>query len=192
MGNPQQVGTSWWWCPGAKMAVIAHKEPHKNISKQIAQKEPCTRVPDSEIKLSNIILGSPAFVPYKRITPKGKGKGMKCINIGSNPTTLDSDMERSKRTLTKEECLKAKAKHAARQAKKAAEDWKLVIERKQKLHSTEGDGKTPHKQLATKPAKKNASGAASKPRKPYAIIALCEIRRFQKSIDFLIPLLSFQ
>ena len=100
--------------PGAKKAVIAHKEPHKNISKQIAQKEPCTRVPDSEIKLSNIILGRPAFVPYKRITPKGKGKGMKCKNIGSNPTTLDSDIERSKRTLTKEECLKAKAKHAAK------------------------------------------------------------------------------
>ena len=84
----------------AKKATIAHKEPCKNISKQIAQKEPCTRVPDSEIKLSNIIPGSPAFVPHKRITSKGKGKGTKYINIDSNPTTLDSDMARSKRTLT--------------------------------------------------------------------------------------------
>ena len=58
----------------AKKAIIAHKEPRKNISKQIAQKEPHTRVPDLEIKLSNIIPGSPAFVPYKRITPKGKAK----------------------------------------------------------------------------------------------------------------------
>ena len=50
---------------GPKKAVIAHKELHKNVSRQIAQKEPHTRVLDSEIKLSNIILGSPAFVPYK-------------------------------------------------------------------------------------------------------------------------------
>ena len=86
---------------GAKKATIAHKEPHKNISKQIAQKEPHTRVPDSEIILSNIIPGSHVFVAYKRITSTGKGKGMKYINIDSNPTTLDSDMARSKRTLRK-------------------------------------------------------------------------------------------
>ena len=52
-----------------------------------------------------------------------------------------------------------------------------------------GDGKTPWKQLATKAAKKNAT---PKPRKSYAIIVLCEIRRFQKSVDLLIPLLPFQ
>ena len=131
-------------------------------------------------------------MPYKRITPKGKGKGTKYINIGSNPTTLDSDMERSKRTMTKEERLKAKAKHAAKWAKKAAEDWKQVVKRKQKLCSTKGDGKTPHKPLATKSARKNASGATPQPRKSYAIIALHEIRRFQKSVDLLIPLLPFQ
>ena len=77
---------------GARKTVIAQKEPCKNISRQIAQKELGTRVLDSEIKLSNVIPGSPAFVRYKRITPKGKGKGTKHISIGSNPTTLDSDM----------------------------------------------------------------------------------------------------
>ena len=45
------------------------------------------------------------------------------------------------------------------------------------------------KQLATKAAKKNAT---PKPRKSYAIIVLHEIRRFQKSVDLLIPLLPFQ
>ena len=115
---------------GAGKMVMAQKEPCKNISRQIAQKELCTRVPDLEIKLSNIILGSPVFLPYKRITPKGKGKDMKCISIGSNPMTLDSDMARSKRMITKEEWLKAKAKDAAKQAKKAAEDWKQVINHK--------------------------------------------------------------
>ena len=117
---------------------------------------------------------------------------MKYINIGSNPTTLDSDMVRSKRTMMKEKWLKAKAKHAAKWAKKAAEDWKQVIKHKQKLHSTKGDGETPLKPLATKSARKNASGETPKPRKSYAIIALHEIRRFQKSIDLLILLLPSQ
>ena len=128
---------------GAGKMVIAEKELHKNVSEQIAQKEPHTRVPDSEIKLSNIIPGSPVFLPYKRITPKGKGKGTKYISIGSNPTTLDLDMVRSKRTMTKEEWLEAKAKDAAKRAKKAAEDWKQVINRKRKSCSMKGDGKTP-------------------------------------------------
>ena len=160
---------------GAGKTVTAQKEPCKNVSRQIAQKELRTRVPDSEIKLSNII--------------PGKGKGMKYISIGSNPTTLDLDMARSKRTMTKEERLKAKAKDAAKWAKKAAEDWKQVINRKRKLHSMKGDGKTPWKQLATKAAKKNAT---PKPWRSYAIVALCEIRRFWKSVDLLIPLLPFQ
>ena len=181
------MNTTW-----AKKAVITHKELHQGVSRVIAQKEPRTSVLDSEIKLSNIIPGSPAFVPYKGITLKGKGKGMKYISIGSNPTTLDSDIARSKRTMMKEEWLKAKAKHVAKWAKKAAEDWKQVSKCKQKPCSTKRDRKTPWKQLATKATKKNASGATPKPRRFYAMIALCEISRFQKSIDLLIPLLPFQ
>ena len=97
-------------------------------------------------------------------------------------------MARFRRTLTKEEWLQAKAEWA----KKAAEDWKQVIKWKWRPCSTKGDGKTTQKQLATKAARKNASGATPKPRKSYAIIALREIRRFQKSVDLLIPLLPFQ
>ena len=145
--------------------------------------------PDSEIKLSNIILGSLAFVPYKRITTKGEGNGTKHISIGSNPTTIYSDMAPSMRMMMKEEQLRAKAKHAAKWAKKAAEDWKQVINHKQKPRSMKGDGKTPQKQLAIKAAKKNAT---PRPRKSYVIIALHEIRRFQKSVNLLIPLLPFQ
>ena len=107
---------------GTKKATIAQKEPHKNVSKQIAQKEPHTRVPDSEIKLSNIIPGSPAFVPYRRVTPKGKGKGRKNIQIGENSEIFDSEIARSKRTMTKEERLKAKVKEQnARVRAKCAE-----------------------------------------------------------------------
>ena len=52
-----------------------------------------------------------------------------------------------------------------------------------------GDGKIPQKQLATKAAKKETT---PKLRRSYAIVVLCKIRRFQKSVDLLIPLLPFQ
>ena len=100
-------------------------------------------------------------MPYKRITPKGKGKGRKYISIGSNPTTLDSDMARSKRTMMKEEQLKAKAKHVAKQAKKAAEDWKQVIKHKRKPHSTKGNGKTPTETAGHKSYQKECIGSNS-------------------------------
>ena len=97
-------------------------------------------------------------------------------------------MVRSKRMMTKEEQLKAKAKDAAKWAKKAAEDWKQVINHKQKPCSMKGDGKIPWKQLATKASKKKATPKL----RSYAIVAFREIRRFQKSVDLLIPLLPFQ
>ena len=55
----------------------------------MAEKESCTKIPDSEIKLEDIIPGSPVFVPYKHTTPKGKGKGIKDIKI--NMTSENSD-----------------------------------------------------------------------------------------------------
>ena len=87
-----------------KTAKIAQKEPHKNISKQLAQQKPHTKVPDSEIKLENIIPGSPAFIPYTHKTPMvtGKGKGVKNIKLNADENS-DSDMARTKITETKEE-----------------------------------------------------------------------------------------
>ena len=64
-----------------------------------------------------------------------------------------------------------------------------------KNQKTKSDGKAPRKQLATKVAYKHGSGKGAKPQKPcknYAIIAMQEIRHFQKSVDLLIPLLPFQ
>ena len=64
-----------------------------------------------------------------------------------------------------------------------------------KNQKTKSDGKAPRKQLATKVACKHGSGKGAKPQKPcknYAIIAMREIRHFQKSVDLLIPLLPFQ
>ena len=59
---------------------------------------------------------------------------------------------------------------------------------------TPSGGKAPRKQLATKAARKQGSrqGVKVKPRRNYAMIALREIWRFQRSVDLLIPLLPFQ
>ena len=59
---------------------------------------------------------------------------------------------------------------------------------------TIGGGKAPHKQLATKAGRTWGSGQGVKPKpcRNYALIALHEIRRFQRSVDLLIPLLPFQ
>ena len=62
-----------------KKGKIAQKEPRKNISKQLATLKPCTKVPDSEIQIENIIQDSPSFVPYnvEIQRDKGQGKGVK-------------------------------------------------------------------------------------------------------------------
>ena len=75
-----------------KKAKVTKKEPRKNISEQMAETNPRTKIPDSEIRLENIIQGSPQFVPYKIKTPvpKGKGKGVKEIKI--NIVNSDSEM----------------------------------------------------------------------------------------------------
>ena len=59
---------------------------------------------------------------------------------------------------------------------------------------TPSGGKAPQKQLATKAAHKQGSeqGVKAKPHQNYTMIALCEIRCFQRSVDLLIPLLPFQ
>ena len=149
-----------------KKAKIAQKEPCKNISKQLAQQKPHTKIPDSEIKLENIIPGSPAFIPYKHKTPMvtGKGKDVKNIKLNDNENS-DSDMARTKRTVIP------------------------------KSRETEPTGKAPRKLLATKAAYKEVVELGVKTVKPhrnYAIIAMREIHHYQKSIDLLIPLLPFQ
>ena len=47
-----------------KKPKIAQKEPRKLHAKQLAELNSHTKVPDADIKLENIIPGSPAFIPY--------------------------------------------------------------------------------------------------------------------------------
>ena len=125
-----------------KKAKIAQKEPRRiNISKTEAKSKPRTRVPDSEIRLENIIVGSPIYIPYRKKTPKAKGKGS-----GSKGSKL-----------------------------------------KQVVPSKPGMA---HTKLT--PTQVDADGKKKKPRRDWEMHALWEIRRFQKSVDLLIPLLSFQ
>ena len=83
------------------------------------------------------------------------------------------------------------AKQRSARASKTAQAAKNAIPRPRQ---TTSEGKTPHKQLAMKAACKQGDGqrVKTKPRRNYAMIALREIRHFQKSVDLLIPLLPFQ
>ena len=81
---------------------------------------------------------------------------------------------------------------------KAAKATKNAAPKSQKA---KGTGKASRKQLATKATHKNAGGGGNsgsggpkikKPHVNYAIIAMREIRHYQKSVNLLIPLLPFQ
>ena len=64
----------------------------------MAETNPRTKIPDSEIRIENIIQGSPSFVPYKiKVkTPKGREKGVKEVKM--NNMGSDLGMARSKKT----------------------------------------------------------------------------------------------
>ena len=163
-----------------KKAKVAKKEPRRNISKQMAKANPRTKIPDSEIRIENIIQGSPSFVPrkIKVQTPGGREKGAEEAKM--NIMNSDSGMARTKKTLT----VKQRVARAGRVAKAALP----------KPCRTPSGGKAPQKQLATKAACKQGSGQGVKPKpcRNYTMIALREIWRFQRSVDLLIPLLPLQ
>ena len=120
-----------------KKAKIAQKEPHKNISKDLAIQHPHTKIPDSEIKLDNIVQGSPSFVPHSVKSSNGKDKGVK--NIKLNDSGFASEMTRRKTTLT--------AKQKIARANKLAQTAKNAIPKPKQTTAT---GKTPRKQLTVK------------------------------------------
>ena len=82
-----------------KKAKIAQKEPHPNISKQLAIQKPWTKIPDSEIQIESIVQDSPSFVPYnvEILRTKGKEKGVKEVKM--NIMGSDLGMARTKKTL---------------------------------------------------------------------------------------------
>ena len=123
-------------------------------------------------------------MPYKKHNNKVDtlpGKGVK--NIKLNVAGSASGMAHTKTTLT--------AKQRSAWASKAAQAAKRAIP---KPRQTTSMGKAPRKQLATKATCKqgNGQGVKTKPCQNYAMIALREIRHFQRSVDLLIPLLPFQ
>ena len=111
-----------------------------------------TKIPDSEIRIENIIQGSPQFVPYKIKTPvrKGKGKGVKEVKL--NIVNSDSKMARTKTTLT--------AKQRVAQVGKAARAVKTALP---KPCQTPSGGKAPWNQLAAKAAHKQGGGQGPGP-----------------------------
>ena len=107
-------------------------------------------------------------------------------------------VEERKERLKKEKEKRVKANHKADKAAKAAKAAKNTVP---KTRKTKGTSKAPCQQLAMKATHKNAGGGGNgrsggpkikKPHVNYAIIAMREICRYQKSVDLLIPLLPFQ
>ena len=175
----------------------------------MAEQKSRTKILDSEIRVENIIPGSPFFIPYHHIKLKvtGKGKGIKNIKIKQENKqdigSCSTDIARTKHTKTKGEHEKEEekihkqkewAKRATIRAKKSAAAAKATqnptATKPRKTDNT--GGKQPRKQLATKAVQKAAPKKLTKPHTHYAIIAMWEIHRFQKSVDLLIPLLPFQ
>ena len=78
---------------------MSKREPKKTTACQLAEEKLHTRIPDSEIKPENIILGSPLFIPFKWERTKGKGKHSKNIKISIS--NLNSEMPHRKHIKTK-------------------------------------------------------------------------------------------
>ena len=130
-------------------------------------------------------MGSPAYIPYNKIpiNQKGKGKYGKKLTF---PMSLDSEMGAHLKQTPTQRDLENTAR-ARRLSGKGSVPHKMPP-----------GGKVPRKPLAAKAPRKSSrtstpvTGGIKKPKnhKP-GVIALCDIQRFQKSIDLLIPLPSF-
>ena len=112
----------------SKRAMLAVKAPKKCKNTQtqaglMATQHPCQRVPNSEIRIENIIPGSPEYIPYKRIKNGKKG--------GKNLVAVSVGMTKSKQTPTKA------------QMAKAQKELKLAKDAKEKEWQTKGGGKDP-------------------------------------------------
>ena len=83
-----------------KKAKVAQKEPHPNISKQLAIQKPQTKIPDSEIQIESIVQDSPSFVPYNVEILQTKGRGKDVKEVKMNIMGSDLGMARTKKTLT--------------------------------------------------------------------------------------------
>ena len=115
-----------------KKAKVTKREPLRNISKQMAEANQRTKIRDSEIRIENIIQGSPSFVPrkIKVKTLGGQEKGAEEVKM--NIMHSDSGMARTKKTLT----FKQRVAQAGRVAKAA----KAALP---KPHRTPPGGKAP-------------------------------------------------
>ena len=170
--------------------VIGQKEP-KTIARLQAEKNPKTRIPDLEICPENIIVGSPAYVPYKKIAKnqKGQGKFGKRLNF---PISSSSAMPKRKHTLTHKKLVKAARAKKLTGTGTRAKSRKTTDFAKSKHVPWAGHVPCKGDGGGNPPTPPPPTGRIKKPKRHMpGIIALREISRFQKSVDLLIPFLSF-
>ena len=78
----------------SKKPVIAKKEP-KTKAKLLAEKCTWTKIPDSKKRPENIIVGSPVYIPYKKVSKIQMGKGKYGMKL-KFPLSSSSEMPRKK------------------------------------------------------------------------------------------------
>ena len=120
-----------------KKAKVAKKELRKNISKQMAETNLRTKIPDSKIRIENIIQGSPSFVPYKiKVrTPKALGKGNKDIKLSDSASEMahtkqTKTIAQRRKQLVKEKADRDRKKSLATRSSKSAKKAKNVLKPK--------------------------------------------------------------
>ena len=167
--------------------IVTVNNETKMIARLQAEKNPRTKVPDSEIRPENIILGSPMYIPNKKISKNQKGKG----GYGKKlkfPIYSSSMMPWWKKMPTQKELV-----NAARARKLAGGSGKphksATFSKSAYVPQT---SHAPHKGGGGGGAPVPPMGGLKKPKKHKPrIVALCEICHFQKSVNLLIPLPSF-
>ena len=167
--------------------IVTVNNETKMIGRLQAEKNPRTKVPDLEIHPENTILGSLMYIPYKKISKNQKGKG----GYGKKlkfPISSSSTMPQWKKTPTQKELV-----NAARARKLAGGSGKphksATFSKSAYIPQT---SHAPHKGGSGGGAPAPPTGGYKKPKKHKpGIVALHEIHHFQRSVNLLIPLLSF-
>ena len=89
-------------CASHISPIVTVNNETKMIARLQTEENPRTKVPDLEIHPENIILGSPMYIPYKKISKNQKGKG----GYGKRlkfPISSSSTMPWQKKTPTQNE-----------------------------------------------------------------------------------------
>ena len=94
------------------------------------KKNPQFKIPDSEIKIENIIPDSPIYIPYKKPKVVSKGNNSKRIKLPKTNNKSTTGMAHTKQMLTiaEREAMEAQNKRAENRAKWMSEEAAVMAQ----------------------------------------------------------------